>query len=402
MRIGLIKETKTPIDNRVALTPKQVAELNHRFPAHKIVVQSSDIRAFSDDEYREVGVQVVDSVDDCDILFGIKEARIDTLIAGKQYFFFGHIAKMQAYNRPLLQAFIQKQITFCDYEYLVDDKGIRVCAFGWWAGVVGVYYTLRGYGLKHGLYELPKPDRRFTLNQLLEALKGINLPKIKIFVTGAGRVSHGAQYVLDNIGAVKMTEHEFLGTEQVGRISYCFADVDRLVKRKDGGEFSWADFTHNAKAYESDFLRWARQTDVLICAHFWGPDAPVYLSEDDLRRDDMRIRMIGDITCDIKGSIKSTVRPATHDDPFFDYNPVTEKDEPAFSSASNITVMAVDTCPNALAMDTSEYFGEMLIKHVFEPMLKGEKSEVINRSMILKEGRLTSRFDYLTAFAEGR
>ena len=112
--------------------------------------------------------------------------------------------------------------------------------------------------------------------------------------------------------------------------------------------------------------------------------------------------MIGDITCDIKGSIKSTVRPATHDDPFFDYNPVTEKDEPAFSSASNITVMAVDTCPNALAMDTSEYFGEMLIKHVFEPMLKGEKSEVINRSMILKEGRLTPRFDYLTAFAEGR
>ena len=116
----------------------------------------------------------------------------------------------------------------------------------------------------------------------------------------------------------------------------------------------------------------------------------------------MRIRMIGDVTCDIKGSVKSTVRPSTHDDPYYDYNVVTEKDEPAFSSEENITIMAVDTCPNALAMDTSEYFGEMLVKHVLEPLLKGEHSDVINRSMILKEGQLTPRFAYLKDFAEGR
>jgi hypothetical protein len=306
---------------------------------------------------------------------------------------------MQEYNRPLLQAFMQKHITFCDYEYLVDDNNIRVCAFGWWAGVVGVYYTLRGYGLKHKLYELPKPDRRFTLDQLFDALKSIELPKVKLMVTGAGRVSQGAQHVLDNIGAIKMTEGEYLTTDKVDKLSYCVADVDRLVKRKDSGTFSWNDFTHNANEYESDFMRWAKQTDVLICAHFWGPEAPVYLSEDDLRCKDMRIHMIGDVTCDIKGSIKSTVRPATHDDPYYDYNPVTEQDEPAFSSPNNITEMAVDTCPNALAMDTSAYFGEMLTKHVFEPLLKGEHSEVIQRSMILKDGELTPKFDYLTDFA---
>ena len=110
--------------------------------------------------------------------------------------------------------------------------------------------------------------------------------------------------------------------------------------------------------------------------------------------------MIGDVTCDIKGSIKSTVRSSTHDDPFFDYNPVTAQEEPAFSSEKNISVMAVDTCPNALAMDTSEFFGDMLTQHVFEPLLAGESSDVINRSMILKEGKLTPRFDYLTAFAQ--
>jgi hypothetical protein len=64
--------------------------------------------------------------------------------------------------------------------------------------------------------------------------------------------------------------------------------------------------------------------------------------------------------------------------------------------------MAVDTCPNALAMDTSAYFGEMLTKHVFEPLMNGEHSEVIERSMILKDGVLTPRFDYLTNFAKGK
>ena len=402
MKIALIKETKTPVDNRVALVPKQVAELNKKYPLHQIVVQASDIRAFSDDEYRAEGVEVVDDVMDCDILFGIKEARIESLIPDKQYFFFGHIAKMQEYNRPLLQALMKKSISFCDYEYLVDDNNIRVCAFGWWAGVVGVYYTLRGYGLKHKLYDLPKPDRRFTMDRLLEELKGIQLPKVKLFVTGAGRVSQGAQYVLDNIGAQRMTEDEYLADSPIGTLSYCVADVDRLVKRKDGGAFSWADFTQNASEYESDFMRWAKKTDVLICAHFWGVGAPVYLNEDDLRDNNVRIRMIGDVTCDIKGSIKSTVRPATHDEPYYDYNPMTERDEPAFSSDSNITVMAVDTCPNALAMDTSEYFGDMLMKHVFEPLLKGDTSEVIHRSMILKEGKLTQRFAYLKEFAEGK
>lgn len=402
MKIALIKETKNPVDNRVALAPKQVAKLNKRYPQHQIVVQSSDIRAFSDDEYRAEGVQVCNNVSDADVLFGIKEAKIDSLIPNKHYFFFGHIAKKQEYNRPLIQAFMQKHITFCDYEYLVDDKNARVCAFGWWAGVVGVYYTIQGYGMKYKLYSLPKPDRHFTIDNLLANLKNIQLPKIKILVTGTGRVSQGAQYVLDIIGAIKMNKQEYLAAESADKLSYTVASVGDLVKRKDGGSFSRADFNNNAKAYESDFMRWAQKTDMLISAHFWGAEDPVYLSEDDLCRNDMRIRMIGDITCDIKGCIKATVRPATHDAPFFDYNPITEQDEPAFSSEKNISVMAVDTCPNALAIDTSAYFGEMLTKHVFEPLLKGEPSEVINRSMILEEGKLTERFAYLKDFAEGK
>lgn len=402
MKIGLIKETKTPIDNRVALTPSQAKMLMECFPDSEIVAETSDVRAYTDDEYKSLGIQVVNDLSDCDVLFGIKEATIDSIIPNKHYFFFGHIAKMQEYNRPLIKAMLNKKITFSDYEYLVDGDGKRVCAFGWWAGVVGVYYTLRGYGLKYRLYELPKPDLRFTIKQLLDSLKSIELPKVKVLVTGAGRVSQGAQYVLNEIGANKIDENEYLSIDNVNALAYCVADVNRLVKRKDGKDFTWSDFSNNATEYESDFIKFAKKTDVLISAHFWAPDAPVYLGEDDLRRDDLRIKMIGDVTCDIMGSIKSTVRSSTHDKPYFDYNPITGKEEEAFSSDNNITVMAVDTCPNALALDASEYFGDMLIEHVFKPMLNDASkcNSVVENATIIRDGKLTPHYQYLEDFAK--
>ena len=392
------------MDNRVALTPAQVAKLNQEYPDSEIVVQSSDIRAFSDEEYRREGVKVVEDVSDCDVLFGIKEAKISTLLPNKHYVFFGHIAKMQEYNRPLLQAFLQKDITFTDYEYLVDDNNVRLCAFGWWAGVVGVYYTLRGYGLKTKAFELPKPDIKFTLDQLVKNLQEVELPKVKLLVTGAGRVSQGAQYVLEKIGAIKIDKEEYLSDVVVNNLTYTVADADLLVRRKDGGSFTWDDFIKNPQEYESDFMRWAKYTDVLICAHFWAPNAPVYLSAEDLRSSDNRIRMIGDVTCDIMGSVKSTIRPATHADPYYDYNPLTEKEEPLFANKDNITVEAVDTCPNALPMDASEFFGSMLIPHVFTPLLDGkcDVSEVITRATIVEHGKLTKRFSYLKDYSEGK
>lgn len=401
MKIGLIRETKIPEDNRVALTPSHLAELQRSFPQDEFVVQSSDIRAYSDEAYRKAGVRVTDNVDDCDILFGIKEADIRTLIPNKHYFFFGHIAKMQAYNRPLLQTLMAKRITFSDYEYLVDDDNRRVCAFGWWAGIVGTYYTLRGYGLRHHLYELPKPDKHFTLEKLTQALKSVELPHIKVLVTGNGRVSHGAQHILETIGAVRLTEEQFLADGPVSALSFCSADADRLVTRNDGEEFSWDDFIHHPTAYRSDFMRWARKADVLVSAHFWAPEAPVYLSQEDLADPTLRIRFIGDVTCDIQGSIKSTLRASTHDEPFYDYNPQNGKEEPAFSNDSNISVMAVDTCPNALALDTSAYFGDMLMQHVLVPLLKREHSNIIQRATILEDGKLTPPFAYLKPFAKG-
>lgn len=404
MKIGLVKETKYPIDNRVALTPNQIKSLIDTFPHVSFVVQSSDIRAYTDQDYSKLNIQVVENLDDCDILFGIKEVNTDSLLTNKHYFFFGHIAKMQAYNRNLLKSMISKMITFTDYEYLVDNDGKRVCAFGWWAGAVGVYYTLRGYGLKYNLYELPKPDLKFTLNNLLDNLKKILLPKIKIVLTGTGRVSEGAQFVLNEIGVNKVEVDDYLSMPEVDTITYCVADINSLVKRVDGKSFNRQDFAKNPDLYRSDFMKYGYTSDILISAHYWGAKDPIYLTKDNLRDENLSIRMIGDITCDIMGSIEATIRSSSHDAPYYDYNPITEKEEEAFSSPNNITMMAVDTCPNALALDSSEYFGDMIIKHVILPILENNDSinnSVVENATILRNGRLTSNFSYLTEFARG-
>jgi len=401
MKIGLLKETKTPVDNRVALSPKQAAKLNEEFPESEIVVQSSDIRAFTDDEYRQAGVKVVNDLSDCDVLFGIKEAKIDTLLPNKHYVFFGHIAKMQEYNRPLLQTFMRKGITFSDYEYLVDENGERLCAFGWWAGVVGVYYTLRGYSLRKVKNILPKPSLGFTLALMREIVSTAKMPKVKILITGNGRVAQGATYLLRECRALELTKEQFLSDEPVDRLSFYRATVEDLVKRKDGRPYSRSDFRKNPSQYESDFIKFAKHTDIFIPCHFWDPQAPVYLEKDDFFKEQLPIKIIGDISCDICGSVKSTIRSSTHAEPYYDFNPMTMKEEPAFSSSRNITVMAVDTCPNALAIDASKYFGDMLTEHVFKPLLRGDHSKVIAGATIVKEGKLTEKFSYLTDFAMG-
>lgn len=401
MTIGLMKETKFPTDNRVALTPKQARYLKDKYPNCDIVVESCDTRAYSDDKYVKEGITVVSNLHDCDVLLGIKEVKIDALIPNKHYFFFGHFAKQQPYNRPLLQAMMAKGITFSDYEYLVDDANQRVCAFGWWAGIVGVYYTLRGYLLRKGDKSLPKPDKSFTKYHMIELLQSVSFDSVKILISGDGRVSQGAQYILNEVRAKQLTEDEFLSDKRIEALSYFVAPLDKLVYPKsDKAPFDEKSFFAHPEEYESNFMKYGCKADVYLSCHFWNPQAPVYLSAEDLRNPDLHLQIIGDITCDIKGSIMSTLRSSTHDEPYYDYNPFTEKEELPFSSSNNISVMAVDTCPNALALDSSNYFGERLIECVFNDWLAtGTPNDIVSRSTILRKGGLTERFSYLTNFA---
>lgn len=403
MKIGILRETKNPVDNRVALIPSQISRLMKEYPKSVFKVQPSELRAYTDEEYKAEGIQIDENLSDCDLILGIKEASINTLIPFKHYLFFGHIAKKQEYNIPLFKTFIEKGITFSDYEYLVDEKGKRLVAFGWYAGVVGLYYTLQGWGYRTGRYSLPKPDVHFNVETEIEALKGIckHLSKIKILVTGNGRVSHGVQYILDAIGAQRLSINEYLTKPEVKSLSYCVASHEDLVSPLD--QFCNEDsnsFRLNPENYKSEFQKFTTTTDILLSCHFWDNRAPVYLSSKELSDPMLRIKMIGDVTCDIMGSIHSTIRSSSHDEPFYDYNPATGQEEKAFSSSKNISVMAVDTCPNAMPRITSEFFGEKLIELVLCELLQTNRdhSEVLDRATILKEGKLTTNFVYLESY----
>jgi alanine dehydrogenase len=405
MKIGILRETKNPVDNRVALIPSQISRLRKEFPNTEFKVQPSALRAYNDDEYLAEDIQIEESLEDCDLILGIKEAAIETLLPNKHYLFFGHIAKKQEYNIPLFKSFIEKGITFSDYEYLVDENGKRLVAFGWYAGAVGVYYTLQGWGERTGLYSLPKPSSHFDVETEIEALKKVteHLTNIKVLVTGNGRVSQGAQYILDKIGAQRLSVDKYLETQQVAHLTYCVASYNDLVIPKESTvENNGNDFHLHPENYKSVFIKFASTTDILLSCHFWDNRAPVYLSNKELTDQNLRIKMIGDVTCDIMGSIQSTVRSSTHDAPFYDYNPKTGKEEPAFSNDKNISVMAVDTCPNAMPRITSEYFGEKLIDLVLSELLQKDidNSEVLEKATIVKNGKLTPDFNYLDSYVK--
>ena len=397
MKIGIIRETKVPEDNRVALIPKQVKQIQNLYPDIEIQVQASPTRAFSDEEYMSEGITVLEDVSDCDILLGIKEANIDSIIPGKHYIFFGHIAKCQAYNKPLLLSMLDKGITFTDWEYLVDDNNQRLIAFGWYAGVVGVYYTLRGWGLKTGKFSLPKPDKHFSREHIIALLKDVDLSGLSILVTGSGRVSHGAQYILESIGARKLSVEEYLHSWNNNDLIYTVANKQDLVSTIDCNcMFDSEEFISHPERYKSNFGRFAKHTDILLSCHFWGQNQPVYLTREIMQTPECRIKMVGDITCDIDGSIKSTVRSSTHAQPYYDYNPLTGKEEVAFSNPENISVMAVDTCPNALPRETSEFFGAKFIDEILPSLIAdSENSVIIDRASIVKRGKINTPFKYL-------
>ena len=99
MKIGIIREGKTPPDKRVPFSPPQCKTIQHRFKA-EVVVQTSTSRAFSDDEYREAGIKIVDDISDCDVIMGIKEVPIDLLVPNKKHFFFSHTFNCLLYTSP--------------------------------------------------------------------------------------------------------------------------------------------------------------------------------------------------------------------------------------------------------------------------------------------------------------
>jgi len=400
IKIGVLRETKTPPDRRTAVTPDTAAELLRRFPNIALVVQKSTIRCFRDEEYSHRGIPVVEEVADCDILIGVKEVHIPRLIPGKTYLFFSHTGKKQSYNKDLLKILLRKKIKLIDYEYLTDINHVRLVAFGRWAGIVGAYNGLRAWGSRMGSYRLKPAHECHDLDEMLSQLERVKLPAIKILITGGGRVAFGAMESLAPLSIREVSAEEFL-TGHFDEPVVCRIDPDKYVQRKDGAVFDLQHFFQNPADYVSIFRPFTKAADLFIACHYWDPASPVFMTPDDYQAPDFKIQVIADVSCDIKKPIPSTLRASSIDKPFYGYDPGKGKEGVPFD-LKNITVMAVDNLPGELPRNASADFGKLLLDKVFPSLLGRDEQEIIKRATLTDQGSLTASFAYLKDWVEGK
>jgi saccharopine dehydrogenase (NAD+, L-lysine-forming) len=268
LSIGLIHEGKIPSDSRVALTPKQCRFLKDHLSL-EILVQHSPTRCYSDEEYLEFDIPVVEDVSAADILIGIKEVPVDQLIADKTYLFFSHTIKKQAHNRKLLKRMLEQKIRLIDYEVVVDDQGERLIAFGYYAGIVGAHNGMFAYANRNSLVL-----RRMHEFQHYEDIKAyyqtLNWPAIKVVVTGTGRVASGAVQVLLDMGLQQVSPQEYLSQQYNHPVFTQLGCKDYVARINDGG-YDKMEFYASPELYHSTFGPYAEASDVFINGIYWGP-----------------------------------------------------------------------------------------------------------------------------------
>lgn len=366
----------------------------------RIVVQPSPVRCFKNEEYLAHGIQLQEDLSDCDVLLGIKEVPVDWLMPDKTYLFFSHTMKKQPHNRHLLQAVLEKNIRLIDYEALTDERGERLIAFGFYAGIVGAHNALWTWGKRTGQFALPRLSDSHDYAEVLEVYEQLLLPPLRIVLTGTGRVSTGAAKNLRDMGIRQVTPQEFLEDNFTEAVFTQIAAQDYVAHRDPGkAEFDKQHFYAHGEEYVSAFAPFYRRADIFINGIFYDKKAPVFFSVEEMRHTDFRIKVIADITCDIMpdSSVPSTIHSSKIADPVYGFDPVGGVETPPFQSGS-VDVMAIDNLPSELPRDASAFFGRQLLEKILPELLKGRASDAVRRGMIAENGNLTETFAYLSDY----
>ncbi|WP_299780209.1 NAD(P)-dependent oxidoreductase [uncultured Formosa sp.] len=400
MKFAIIKERKSPLDRRVVFSPKTLLQVKQQYPETKFKVEKSKIRIFPDEVYKLTGFSVMKDVTDSDVFIGVNEVSVESLIPNKSYFFFSHTLKKQPYNRPLLQALLDKKITFYDHEAITDVKNNRLIGFGRYAGIVGAYNGFRAWGLKFTTWNLPQVNALTDQKALQLQLKKLQVPNIKILLTGRGKVALGAMEILELLKIPKVSVDDYL-TKTFTTPVYCNIDSLDYNARKDGKVKSVRDFFKNPKHYQSTFMRFVTQTDMLITGHFYGNNSPALFTKADAKSPDFNIKVVADISCDINGAVASTIRASTIENPIYGYNPGTGL-ETDFKDPEAIAVMAVNNLSSELSSDASVWFGQMFLKHVIPAFFNNDADGILERARMTHNGKLTPRFAYLQDYVDGK
>ncbi|MFB6456959.1 NAD(P)-dependent oxidoreductase [Chitinophaga sp. Hz27] len=399
VNIGLIREEKQPHDNRAAFTPKQCQWIMHHFPQVKVFAQPANYRCFKDAEYQKAGVIISEDLTHCKFLLGIKEVPPSYLIPNKTYLFFSHTKKKQPHNQHMLQAILEKNITLIDYECLVHPDGQRILGFGFFAGVVGAHNGLMAYGHKTKAFHLKPVHECHDFQELISHYFGVKLPPLKIVITGSGRVAAGTLEIMGLLGIKYLPPEEYL-INTYNYPVYTQLKAGELYLRKDDKTYSRADFHAHPEQYDCRFLPFVTVSDILMNGIYWDHNIPQLFQLKDIQKENFHIQVIADITDDTHGSVPCNLADSTIEDPVYGVDRQTFQQTAPYLP-NTIDMMCVSNLPNELPRDASQYFGDQLMKYVFEELLK-EKSDTIENATIAANGKLTPLFSYLQDYADGK
>jgi len=404
--LAVLREARID-ENRTPFSPTQISNLLNKFSNLKIIVQPSKRRCFKDEDYLKAGAQITDDLSSADIFFGVKEVDISTLIKDKTYLFFSHTSKVRQYigqviedkaiiyKKELLKEVIKKNITLIDYENVreVSGEGYRYLGFGRFAGIIGTYNALNLYLKLYIKQQLPRAFEINNYEQIKELIGKQNFSKLKILQTGTGNVAKGSMEILQHANIKQISLNDYLN-KKYDEAVYCNISFSKHVERNDGKDSSYQDFMLNPHKYKSKATNYLRSTDMLITGHYWNPKFPKLFSLNQIN-EFKKLKIIGDITCDINGSIPTTIRSTSIAKPYysFDINSMKEID----LSNEGIAVMAVDNLPSELPREASEEFGNSIISEVL-PYLINKDDGRISRATTALQGKFCSQFSYLENF----
>jgi len=399
-KLGIIRETRID-EYRTPIVPKHIRELKKNYYNINIILQPSVKRCFSDKEYQDAGAKISEDLSSCDLILGVKEIDIDILIENKKYLFFSHTSKIQQNNSPtqgtpgmdkkdLLKSAIDKNITLIDYENIRSSSGARYLGFGRFAGIVGCYNTLSLFNNVSDHFTMP---RAFEINDY-KLLQGIVRDKefsnMRILVTGDGRVAKGVLELLEYTNIKQVSKEDFL-IKDFDKSVYCNLKTSDYVSCDNKKEFNLQHFIKNPKKYKSKAEEYLVKTNILISSHYWDPLSPKIFELKNFHNF-KNLKVIGDITCDINGSIPTTLKSTSIENPYFYF----EKEKKIECEKSNeaLAIMAVDNLPSELPRDSSELFGDDICKEVL-PYIIGEDDSRIYNATISHNGKLLPKYLYL-------
>ena len=389
--VGILSESKNIWERRTPLTPKDVSWLvKRKIP---VEVASSPLRIYKDSQYKRSGAKIVTRFQSANLLIGIKEPPIDTLIPDSVYMVFSHTTKGQEYNRNLLTAFLKEKITLIDYEHITGSLGERLVYFGRYAGICGMIDTLHVFGQKLKLQGIPNPfsdlksavqycsyvSARKALDQVVDKIrrKGFdkNITPFVIGILGHGNVSRGAQEVLDHMGAVDIhpKDVKLLTRSRTAHKKTIYKLVflrEEKLRSKKGRNFYFEEYLKHPDGFESNLERHLPLLNIIVNASYWDKRYPRLLSETMLRKlyrtkPGFRLSVIGDLSCDIKGTIEITKRVTSSSEPAFVYDPVSGKISNDLSD-SGIAVMAIDNLPCEFPKESSIEFADQVRDFVYQ------------------------------------